>query len=218
MTEAPTAKVIPLPRRRASTGSQGDAGFGAAQALQERAGARLGHQGRADASGGAAGAAEALRALEAEVTVVWCSMVGGCTGSTAGGIKIFRYELLWVAVTTEVRRLYRPDIVVRTRYQGTLVPEGVMDSVIAFVMLYLLSLGVVSVALVLVGLDTVTAVSGAATALGNVGPGLSPAIGPASTFAGLPDTALWLLSAAMMIGRLEIMVVFVLFTAAFWRA
>ncbi len=144
-------------------------------------------------------------------------LIGGCSGSTAGGVKIFRYELLLAAVEAEIRRLYRPSIVILARYQGRRVSPQVMDSVIAFFMLYFLTLGIVAVALVLIGLDPMSAISGAASCLGNVGPGLSAEIGPVGSYAGLPVAAKWVMSGAMMVGRLEIMVVFVMFTLAYWR-
>ncbi|MCB1401441.1 MAG: TrkH family potassium uptake protein, partial [Rhodobacteraceae bacterium] len=144
-------------------------------------------------------------------------LIGGCSGSTAGGVKIFRYELLFSAVRAELRRLYRPNIVILARYQGRTVSPQVMDSVIAFFMLYFLSLGIIAVVLVLLGLDPMSAITGAASCLGNVGPGLSPEIGPVASYVDVPGAAKWVMSAAMMIGRLEIMVVFVLFSTAYWR-
>jgi trk system potassium uptake protein TrkH len=93
-----------------------------------------------------------------------------------------------------------------------------MDSVMTFFMFFFLTLAITAVLLVLMGLDPVTSVSGAAATLANIGPGLGPVIGPAGNYASLPDAAKWLLSAAMLIGRLELMSVFVLFTFAFWRA
>ena len=144
-------------------------------------------------------------------------LIGGCSGSTAGGVKVFRYELLFSAVRAELRRLYRPNIVILARYQGRTVSPQVMDSVIAFFMLYFLSLGIIAVVLVLLGLDPMSAITGAASCLGNVGPGLSPEIGPVASYVDVPGAAKWVMSAAMMIGRLEIMVVFVLFSTAYWR-
>jgi len=93
-----------------------------------------------------------------------------------------------------------------------------LSSVMAFFALFFVTLGVVSILLALTGLDVVTSISGAATALANIGPGLGTEIGPAGNFAGLGDAAKWILSATMLIGRLELMAVFVLFTATFWRA
>ena len=96
--------------------------------------------------------------------------------------------------------------------------DDVLNSVMSFFLFFIVSLGVLSVLLGFTGLDFITALSGAATALGNIGPGLGPEIGPAGNFGGLNDAAKWLLSIAMLIGRLELLVVFVLFTVAFWRA
>ena len=97
-------------------------------------------------------------------------------------------------------------------------PDDVLSSVMTFFLFFIVTLGVFSVALGMTGLDFITAVSGAATALANVGPGLGPIIGPAGNFAPLNDMAKWLLILAMLIGRLELMAVFVLFTFRFWRA
>jgi trk system potassium uptake protein TrkH len=104
------------------------------------------------------------------------------------------------------------------RYDGRPVAEDVLSSVMAFFVLFFVSLGIVAVLLGLTGLDFVTSVSGAATAIGNIGPGLGEVIGPSGNFATLNDTAKWILSAAMLLGRLELIAVLVLFTAAFWRA
>ncbi len=144
-------------------------------------------------------------------------LIGGCSGSTACSVKVFRYQLLISAIAAEVRRIHSPSRVYTPRYAGRRVSEEVMNSVMAFFMFFFLSLAIVAVLLVLVGLDPVTAVSGAATAIANIGPGLGPEIGPAGNFANLPDSAKWILSAAMLIGRLELLSVFVLFTPAFWR-
>jgi trk system potassium uptake protein len=145
------------------------------------------------------------------------NMVGGCSGSTAGGVKIFRYQLLLSSVFVEVRRLASPSIVHVPRYLGRRVSDDVLDSVRAFFTVYFFSLAILSVLLVLLGLDFVTAISGAATCLANIGPGLGAEIGPAGNFAGLSVPVKWVLSVAMLVGRLEIIAVFVLFTPAFWR-
>lgn len=144
-------------------------------------------------------------------------MIGGCSGSTGGGVKIFRYQILASTISARIKQLYSPSMVVVPRYEGRRISPEVLDSVIAFFMMFFITLGVVSVLLVLLGLDPTTAITGAATALANVGPGLGPIIGPAGNFASLPDAAKWVLSATMLLGRLELMAVYVLFTAAFWR-
>ena len=151
------------------------------------------------------------------VLFFFIGLIGGCAGSTSCSIKIFRYQLLFASISTQVRRLYAPHGVFEPRYEGRPVAEEILSSVMAFFALFFVTLVIVAILLALTGLDVITAVSGAATALGNIGPGLGPEIGPAGNFAGLNDTAKWILSAAMLIGRLELMAVFVLFTATFWR-
>ncbi|WP_071672418.1 TrkH family potassium uptake protein [Nioella nitratireducens] len=153
----------------------------------------------------------------AVVLFFFIGLIGGCAGSTACSIKIFRYQLLLASIATQLRRLYAPHGVFEPRYEGRKVSEEVLSSVMAFFMLFFVSLGVVSILLGLTGLDFITSVSGAATALANIGPGLGDEIGPAGTFTHLGDTAKWILSVAMLVGRLELMAVFVLFTTRFWR-
>lgn len=142
---------------------------------------------------------------------------GGCSGSTACSMKIFRLQILAAAVTTQIRKLHSPNGVFITRYAGRPVEEEVISSVMAFLFFFLVSFGVIAILLSMIGLDPVTAISGAATAICNIGPGLGSEIGPSGNFANLPDSAKWVLSFAMLLGRLELMAVLVLFTTAFWR-
>ena len=144
-------------------------------------------------------------------------LVGGCAGSTCCSIKVFRFQLLAAAVRSQIQKIHSPSGIFTPRYQGRSVSEDIMSSVMAFFVAFMLSLATLAVILGLLGLDPITAISGAATALANVGPGLGDQIGPSGNFQGLPDSAKWVLSAAMLIGRLELMAVYVLFTAAFWR-
>jgi trk system potassium uptake protein TrkH len=143
-------------------------------------------------------------------------LIGGCAGSTSCSVKVFRYQILFATVKSQIRRIHAPHGVFRPRYDGRTVGQDVLSSVMAFFVLFVVTLGVFAAALALTGLDFVTSVSGAATAIANVGPGLGPVIGPAGNFAPLSDIAKWLLSAAMLIGRLELVVVYVLFTRRFW--
>jgi trk system potassium uptake protein TrkH len=154
----------------------------------------------------------------AQVLFFCAMMICGCSGSTTGGPKVFRYQILFAGINAEIRRLHSRNVVVTPRYQGQVISEDVMSSVMAFFMLFFLTLGVGAVALVMIGLDPVTAISGAATALSNVGPGLGPIIGPAGNFSTLPDPAVWVLTFLMLAGRLELMAVYVLFMPSYWRA
>jgi len=144
-------------------------------------------------------------------------LIGGCAGSTACSIKIFRYQLLFASIRTQISRIRSPHGVFKPTYDKRAIGPDVLSSVISFFMFFFVTLGVLAWALALTGLDYITAVSGAASALANIGPGLGDQIGPAGNFAGLNDTAKWLLAAGMLVGRLELMAIYVLFTLRFWR-
>ncbi|WP_299146234.1 TrkH family potassium uptake protein [uncultured Tateyamaria sp.] len=153
------------------------------------------------------------------VTVLFFTgLIGGCAGSTACSIKVFRYQLLFASIRAQLQKTRSPHGIFTPRYAGRPVGEDVLNSVMSFFMFFTVTLGLLAVGLAMTGLDFVTALSGAATALANIGPGLGDEIGPAGNFARLNDTAKWLLSAAMLIGRLELMAVYVMFTLQFWRA
>lgn len=144
------------------------------------------------------------------------TFVGGCTGSTSCGIKIFRFQVLARDLYQHVHLMLMPHRVHVKRYNGRPLPDSVSASVQSFVFLYVLSFLLLAVLLSLTGLDPVTALSASATAISNVGPGLGDIIGPAGNFSTLPDISKWLLTAGMLVGRLEILIVLVLFTPRFW--
>ncbi|MBK1698179.1 TrkH family potassium uptake protein [Rhodovibrio salinarum] len=146
------------------------------------------------------------------------TFVGGCTGSTAGGIKIFRFEILVRMVSRLMAGLQTPHRIYPLTYRSVPLSDDVTTGVIAFFTFFIGTFGILALALGFFGMDFTTALSGAATAIANVGPGLGERIGPAGNFADLPDTVKWLLAAGMLIGRLEVFTLFVLFTPAFWRA
>lgn len=145
-------------------------------------------------------------------------LIGGCAGSTCCSIKIFRYQILMAAISNQIRRIHSPHGVFQPKYDGRTITEDVISSVMAFLTLFIVSLGVLSVLLSMTGLDFMTSISGAAAALANIGPGLGDIIGPTGTFEPLNGIAKWLLIVGMLVGRLELMVVMVLFTSRFWRA
>ena len=142
---------------------------------------------------------------------------GGCTGSTSGGIKVYRLQILFQAAQQQMVRLFSPHRVAVARYDGTPIPDAVFHSVASFFFLYIATFVILVLGLGLIGLDLDTSLSGAATALANVGPGLGPVIGPAGNFAPLPDAAKMLLAAGMLLGRLELWTVFILLLPSFWR-
>ncbi len=149
-------------------------------------------------------------------TFFFMGLIGGCAGSTACSVKVFRYQILIAAIRTQIKRLHSPHGIFAVRYAGRRVGEDVVSSVMVFFVMFVISLGVVAVLLALTGLDFITSVSGAATAIANIGPGFGPIIGPSGNFASLNDTAKWILIAAMIVGRLELVTVYVLFTRRFW--
>lgn len=146
------------------------------------------------------------------------TFVGGCTGSTAGGIKIFRFQVLAIAIRVHGWRLIAPHSIRPAFYGERKLTNELFTSVLLFMGAYVGTVVMAALLLSAFGLDLVTALSGAATAVGNVGPGLGHVIGPAGTFTTLPPPAKWVLSAAMLLGRLELFTVLVLFSRAFWRA
>lgn len=143
--------------------------------------------------------------------------VGGCAGSTTCGVKVFRIQVLHATARCQMRRLLQPHGVFIPYYNNRPIPEEVTASVMGFFFLYVVAFGAIAVGLGMLGLDFLTATSGAATAISNVGPGLGPVIGPSSTFASLPDLAKWLLALGMLLGRLELFTVLVLLLPSFWR-
>ena len=143
--------------------------------------------------------------------------IGGCAGSTTCSVKIFRYQIAASAMNAYVAQYARPNAVKPIRYRNQTVSDETVRSVLGFFFLFFLTFGISASLLSLIGLDPVTAVTGAATTLANVGPGLGDTIGPASSFQSLPAAAKWVMTANMLIGRLEIMVIFVLLAPRFWR-
>lgn len=151
------------------------------------------------------------------VLFFFLGLIGGCAGSTCCSIKVFRYQLLFASIRAQIRKIHSPHGLFEPRYDGRPVSQDVLSSVMSFFVVFIVSLGVLSVLLAATGLDTVTALSGAASALANIGPGLGDQIGPAGNFAGLNDTAKWLLAGGMFVGRLELIAVFAILTIGFWR-
>ena len=143
--------------------------------------------------------------------------IGGCTGGTTGGIKVFRFQVLYATARVQIHQLIQPHGVFPMKYNYRPIPETVPGAVMGFFFLFVVSFAVLAMALSLMGLDYITSISGAATALANVGPGLGPIIGPTGTFQSLPEAAKWLLSFAMLLGRLELFTVLILVVPTFWR-
>lgn len=144
-------------------------------------------------------------------------VVGGCTGSTSGGIKIFRYQILYQVAKAQIHHLIHPHGIFRPRFNDKPVTESASNSVLGFFILFAMCFQAVAILLAFTGVDYITSMSAAAATLANLGPGLGDTIGPKGTYAPLPDTAKWILSFAMLIGRLELFTVLILFSPQFWK-
>ncbi|MEX1228365.1 MAG: TrkH family potassium uptake protein [Marinobacter sp.] len=148
---------------------------------------------------------------------LFLTFVGGCSGSTSGGMKIFRFQLSFMALREQLTRLIHPRAVLTRNYNGRPVSDAIITSLIAYGFVFVFCLLVMTLALASLGLDFMTSLTGSLTALTNVGPGLGDVIGPAGNFQTLPDAAKWILTAGMLMGRLELLSVIVLFSPVFWR-
>lgn len=144
-------------------------------------------------------------------------MAGACSGSTSGGIKIFRFQIAITLLNKQMMKLIHPSGVFVQRYNQRPVNDDIVRSVVAFGLMFFITIIVIAGGLSSMGLDPITSISGAITAVANVGPGMGSVIGPTGNFAPLPDAAKWLLSFGMLMGRLEILTLLVLFFPAFWR-
>lgn len=145
------------------------------------------------------------------------TFMGGCSGSTTGGMKAYRFLILYQLIVSGLRRLLYPNSVVPIRYGDRSIDPDMQRAVVLFMASFFVLFGIITVLLGATGLDFITALTGALASLTNVGPGLGPVIGPIGTYAPLPDAAKWICMGAMLLGRLEILAVLVIFSPVFWR-
>ena len=143
--------------------------------------------------------------------------IGGCAGSTACGIKIFRIQILYTFIRNQIKKMIYPRGIFIIKYDNNNLDDKFMSSIISFIYLYITIFFIITAFLSLSGLDFITSISGAATSISNVGPGLGELIGPNGNFSLLPDVSKWILSVAMILGRLELFAILVLFLPSFWR-
>ncbi len=144
-------------------------------------------------------------------------MIGGCTGSTSGSIKILRYQIMFAVARSHIFQIRRPHGIFPPTYNGKPIPDSVSISVFTFFALYIISFGLLVMGLGCFDLDISTTLSAAASALNNIGPGFGPVIGPSGNYASLPDGAKYLLMGGMLLGRLEYVTFVILFMPSFWR-
>ena len=143
--------------------------------------------------------------------------IGGCAGSTTCGVKIFRIQILYLFISNQLKKMIYPKGVFVLKYDQNPIDNKFISSVISFIYMYLVIFFVLTALLSLTGLDFVTSISGAATSISNVGPGLGSIIGPNGDFSSLPNISKWILTLGMILGRLELFAILVLFLPSFWR-
>jgi len=151
------------------------------------------------------------------VFFLFLMFIGGCAGSTACGIKIFRLQMLLIFLKDQIKKLIYPNSVIITKYNNQKISDDFIKSVIIFIFTFLFIFLIIAMLLSISGLDFITSISGAASSISNVGPGLGEMIGPNGNYKALPDLSKWILAAGMLLGRLELFAVLVLFFPSFWR-
>ncbi len=143
--------------------------------------------------------------------------VGGCSGSTAGGLKVFRFQVAYILLKANLMQLVHPRAVIKQQYNRHRLDEEIARSILAFAFFYTITIASLALIVAMTGMDWITALSGAASMVSGVGPGMGDLIGPAGNYAALPDLAKWALTLGMLIGRLEILTVLILLMPSFWR-
>ena len=143
--------------------------------------------------------------------------IGGCAGSTTCGVKIFRIQILWSFVGNQLKKIIYPKGIFVLKYDKNPIDNKFVSSIISFIYMYLIIFFIITALLSLTGLDFITSISGAATSISNVGPGLGSVIGPNGNFSSLPEVSKWILTLGMILGRLELFAILVLFLPSFWR-
>ena len=143
--------------------------------------------------------------------------IGGCAGSTACGIKIFRLQMLLIFLKNQVKKIIYPNSIIISKYNNQKISDNFINSVIIFIFSFLFIFFIIAMLLSISGLDFITSISGAASSISNVGPGLGEIIGPNGNYKDIPDLSKWILSVGMLLGRLELFAVLVLFFPSFWR-
>lgn len=151
------------------------------------------------------------------VLVLFISMIGGCTGSTSGGIKIFRFEILSRVCSSHIKKIHTPHGIFKPTYNGQLIDSAIITSIIVFLVLWAFTIFIIAFLGAFWGLDIVTAISGAVAIVTNVGPGIGNILGPSGNYADLPNFIKWLYMAGMILGRLEFLTIIVLFSFSAWR-
>ena len=153
----------------------------------------------------------------ASVLFLILMFIGGCAGSTTGGLKVFRFQILFKYIHLHLKKMLHPHVVIASYFNGKRVSGSTFESVTTFFFLYILTFSISALLLSFSGLDFLTCISAAASAISNVGPGLGEIIGPNGNYSSLTDSSKYILSITMFLGRLEMLTIFILFLPTFWK-
>ena len=153
----------------------------------------------------------------ASVLFLFLMFIGGCAGSTTGGLKIFRFQILFKYIVLHLKKMLQPHMVITAQFNGKKVPESTYESVMTFFFIYIITFASSALLLSFSGIDFLTCISAAASAISNVGPGLGEIIGPEGSYSLLTDYSKLVLTLTMFLGRLEMLTIFVLLLPSFWK-
>ena len=153
----------------------------------------------------------------ASVLFLLLMFIGGCAGSTTGGLKVFRFQILFKYIHLHLKKMLQPHMVLSAQFNGKKVPESTYESVMTFFFVYIITFASSALLLSFSGLDFLTCISAAASAISNVGPGLGEIIGPEGNYSSLTDYSKLVLILTMFLGRLEMLTIFILLLPSFWK-
>ncbi len=153
----------------------------------------------------------------ASVLFLFLMFIGGCAGSTTGGLKIFRFQILFKYIVLHLRKMLQPHMVISSQFNGKKIPDSTYESVMTFFFIYIITFASSALLLSFSGIDFLTCISAAASAISNVGPGLGEIIGPEGNYSKLTDYSKLVLTLTMFLGRLEMLTIFVLLLPSFWK-
>ena len=153
----------------------------------------------------------------ASVLFLILMFIGGCAGSTTGGLKVFRFQILFKYINLHLKKMLKHHSIIASRFNGKKVNETTYESVMSFFFLYILTFFLSALLLSFSGLDFLTCISASASSISNVGPGLGPIIGPEGNYSLLNNYSKFILLVTMFLGRLELLTIIVLFIPSFWK-
>ena len=153
----------------------------------------------------------------ASVLFLFLMFIGGCAGSTTGGLKVFRFQILFKYIILHLKKMLQPHMVISAKFNGKTVPESTFESVMTLFFIYIITFVISALLLSFSGIDFLTCISAAASAISNVGPGLGDVIGPEGNYSTLNNYSKFVLIVTMFLGRLEMLTIFILFLPSFWK-